>query len=569
MKKANSTNRAAKPRTHMPTSNGKSMRLDSAHDKMAPAVSGVVGVVGTSTNSKTQASPGTSTLPIPVANDLVWDEDAHAADNYAALGKRLANCKHLYRGPEYGLIVVRPGNRHIEIMKGADLFPIVVDRVRVTVIKDGKNKGSQIPSTHLNAMLKAEAFLGQFQAVDLVTKTPMYLPNYTLTKPGYNDGGPGNRIIYDGVEASSSDSMDTINKFLEVMDFDTTADETNTVAAALTVMFRNFWPGGKPIILCTATKSHAGKDTAICFAAGSHRSVSISYQPADWAVERNLVGAVKFNPDTGVVVIENARLGQNDACIASAIIERFATDPEPMLFSTGTGGPVRRRNDIVLAISTNYGMASKDILNRSLPIHLSPKGNVADRHPDIGNPRHEFLPENREQIAAELRGMIDRWIAAGRPLDETVRHPFSLWAKTIGGILTVNKFTDFLANYRVRTTADDPLRRGLAILGAARTDEWVTAADWAALTVKLGLVKAIIPAGDRDSDEGRRRGIGRVLSSHEDETFIAENDAAKLTLKLERFRRRFDGGEPHYRYRFVKVTEELLSEDRQDQGAGS
>ena len=305
MKKANSTNRAAKPQSQTPTTNGKSLRIDSAHDKTIPGVSGVVGVVGTSKNTNKQTSPGNTPIrPMPSPADFVWDEDAHAADNYAALGKRLANCNGLFRGPEYGLIVVRPGIRHIEIMKGADLFPIVVDRVRVTVIKDGKNKGSQIPSAHLNAMLKAEAFLGQFQAVDLVTKTPMYLPDYTLTKPGYNDGGPGNHIIYDGVEASSSDSMDTIKKFLEVMAFDTPADCTNAVAAALTVMLRNFWPGGKPIILCTATKSHAGKDTVICFAAGTHRSVSISYQPADWAVERSFVGAVKFNPDTGVVVIE-------------------------------------------------------------------------------------------------------------------------------------------------------------------------------------------------------------------------------------------------------------------------
>ena len=66
-----------------------------------PAVVGVVGVVGTSTNSKTQASPGTPTLRMPVANDLVWDEDAHAADNYAALGKQLAKNDRLFRGPEY------------------------------------------------------------------------------------------------------------------------------------------------------------------------------------------------------------------------------------------------------------------------------------------------------------------------------------------------------------------------------------------------------------------------------------------------------------------------------------
>src|SRR5579884_1501328 len=42
-----------------------------------------------------------------------------------------------------------------------------------------------------------------------------------------------------------------------------------TVALALTVMLRNFWPGAKPMGVVTATKSHAGKDTIIHFAAGS------------------------------------------------------------------------------------------------------------------------------------------------------------------------------------------------------------------------------------------------------------------------------------------------------------
>jgi hypothetical protein len=69
------------------------------------------------------------------------------------------------------------------------------------------------------------------------------------------------------------------------------------------------------------------------------------------------------------------------------------------------------------------------------------------------------LPANREQIAAELRGMILRWVKAGRPLNTTVRHPFSEWAKVIGGILDANGFTDFLANYGVRKSKDDPLRK--------------------------------------------------------------------------------------------------------------
>jgi hypothetical protein len=239
----------------------------------------------------------------------------------------------------------------------------------------------------------------------------------------------------------------------------------------------------------TATKSHAGKDTVILFASGQTRQCSISYQSTDWALERSFVGAAQQDPNLGVLVIENARLGKRDGRIASAFIERFATDPEPMLFSTGTGPAARRRNDLVLAISTNHGSVSEDILNRSLPIHLNPVGLVSERASPIGNPKLEYLPDNRNEIAAELRGMVERWKEAGRPFDHAVRHPFSLWAKTVGGILAVNGFSDFLGNYGIRKVSDDPLRQGLGLLGAQPHGEtWLRAEDWARLTTTLGLV---------------------------------------------------------------------------------
>ena len=132
-------------------------------------------------------------------------------------------------------------------------------------------------------------------------------------------------------------------------------------------------------------------------------------------------------------------------------------------------------------------------------------GNIADRVSPIGNPKLEYLPAHCEQIEAEFRGMIERWKEKGRPLDQTIRHPFTDWARTVGGILMVNGFADFLANYSQRRTADDPLRRGLGILGAARPDEWLTASDWSRLVVNLGLVTALIPEADRATDPGRAR----------------------------------------------------------------
>ena len=92
------------------------------------------------------------------------------------------------------------------------------------------------------------------------------------------------------------------------MEWESNADRTNAVAAALTVVLRNHFPGGKPIFCVTANKSHAGKDTVIAFATGDAGSVSVSYQQTNWALERSVVGVLKTNPDTAVVVVENARL---------------------------------------------------------------------------------------------------------------------------------------------------------------------------------------------------------------------------------------------------------------------
>ena len=489
--------------------------------------------------------------------DFIWDDGEVAKVNYEALGKRLALSGDLFRNPQYGmgLIQLLPFGKHTTITKGAELLPVIVDRVQVKVMKDGKVKGSRINAADLNAMLRSEVFLTQFVPVDRLTAVPLYLPDFSLTVPGFNDGGRNYRILYVGQEATISDNLEAINAFLDVMAFETEADRTNAVAAALTVMFHNHWQGGKPVVLVTATKSHAGKDTIIAFATGTNKSVSISYQATSWAVERSFVGAVKTNPDVAVIVVENARLDGRDKVIASAFLERFATDPEPQLFSTGTGAALRIRNDYVLAISTNFGSVSEDILNRAISIHLNPVGNIADRSAAIGNPKLEFLPANREKIAAELRGMIERWKEAGQPLDEDVRHPFGPWAKVIGGILRVNGFTDFLANYGNRKTADDPLRRGLGILGSSTHDEWLSPDQWAKKVVDLGLEKVLIPPADQGSEAGRQRGIGVVLTNHRDETLVVETESGTVTLRLEKERRRFDGGEGKIKYNFKSVQQ--------------
>lgn len=153
---------------------------------------------------------------------LIWNEDDLPKRNYAALGARLAECGDLYRAPRHlsGLLLVNQDSRHEEIKKGAELYPVIVDRVAVRVVAGGKPRGGRLPAVHLNAMLRSEAFLGQFDTADLITGTPVYLPNMELATPGFNNGGVGQRVLYLGGEPPVSRNTDTISRFLDVMDFE-------------------------------------------------------------------------------------------------------------------------------------------------------------------------------------------------------------------------------------------------------------------------------------------------------------------------------------------------------------
>lgn len=204
-------------------------------------------------------------------------------------------------------------------------------------------------------------------------------------------------------------------------------------------------------------------------------------------------------------------------------------------------------------------MLSPDLLNRALPIHLAPKGNVQSRESPIGNPKLEFLPANQERIEAELRGMIERWKSCGRPLDETVKHSMTPWAQTLGGVLKVNGFDDFLANQEAHLTVHDPTREALAILASAAPGQQLRPAEWADLAVRQGLARTLFLTSARDTSSGRERDMGVVFSKYRDEVFEARTLTKELRVRLEGgFRRWSKGKNPCTRYVFTVLEEKEI-----------
>ena len=499
-----------------------------------------------------------------------WKVELAAAVNYGGLGQRLAEARgDLYRNGTDGhwLMLVMANGKSRLITKGANLVPLIVDSVPMCVTKGGKLVNNLPPMIHLNAMLHSDAFLGQFQPLDEVVTDFFYLDDFSLAKPGRTDGGPGQRVLNLGLKPQIAESTVTIEQFLDMMDFATNADRTNCVAAALTVMLRRRWSGQKPAVVVTGTKSHCGKGTITDFIRGAVPKADILYEQLDWPMMSQFQRQLHMNPQIGVVIFDNVRgdsSGSRAKFIRSGFVESVITNPEIHLASPGAGEPVHVDNRFVVTLNTNEGRLSPDLLNRAVSIHLAPKGSVLDRECPLGDPKLEFLPKHRPLIEAELHGMIARWKTAGCPLDDDVKHSMTHWARTIGGILKFNGFTDFLANAATRKSADDPIREALAILGAAEPDKPQPPREWARLAVTQGLAKTLLPPNERETDHGRERSIGVVLKRHLDETFTAQTEAKVLRLRLEGgFKRWEKGKNGHVRYVFTVLGETEIPTDEE------
>ena len=336
-----------------------------------------------------------------------------------------------------------------------------------------------------------------------------------------------------GPEPVIGRGTEKIKQFLLVMPWASNADATNAVAAALTVLFRNSWPGAKPVVTVTSTKSHSGKGTVSKFFCGRVQQVHMMYQDKDWPMQVALQRQLADYPDSGVVLFDNVRQDSSGRgkFIRSGLVESLITSEEIKLSAAGADGSLTRPNHLVFTINSNDGSFSPDLLNRSLPIHLAPKGDLGPCA--IDNPKDVWLPANQADIDAELRGMIERWREAGRPLDESVFHPMIQWARTVGGILQHAGFTDFLGNYSTTRKLADPVKEALAILAAAKPGQPLRPGEWAQVVKNQGLVKALVGPNERDSERGRERAMGVVLSKHLEETFEVVTEAESYRVKLE------------------------------------
>ena len=486
--------------------------------------------------------------------------------NFREIGKLLASLvPQIYRHPDSGLLLVEDDSPR-RIASAKELAPLVIDNIRISVTKKGKYQGEKPSDAILNNMLSSRNFLGNFRRIEEIVTTPIVLADHSPSRPGFNSQGG---VLYLGPAVAQNQGIDTIKQYLGVVDWHGNADRTNAVAAALTVLFRRHFSGGKPVVLVTANKSHAGKGTLIEFIRGKTAKAEISYEDKDWPMQRNLHEQLLQKCEIGVINFDNVRTDSSGRAkiIRTGFLESFLTNSEIVLSSATSRMPLRTSNKFVVLLNTNEGSLSIDLLNRSLPIRLEARGDLTERISRVkavlgGDVKHEWLPANQQKIEAELWGMIDRWLKEGKPLDKSVRHPMGPWASTIGGILKVNGFTDFLANYSTTRAVADQIREALGILAFNAGNEYQRVGDLATLAVTVGLHKILLPGVDPSNEPACQRAMGKTLSSYPDETFTATTASERIVYRLMRKKQgRFGEQHPHFRYAFEEVSRETVAED--------
>ncbi len=301
--------------------------------------------------------------------------------NFSKVGKRLSSLvPDLYQQPDGGLLLVEDQEPRT-IATGRELSPLIIDNIRIRVEKDGKYHGQRIPSEVLGDMLHSRHFLDNFPKVKEVVTTPIVLSNNTHSQPGYN---ALDAILYLGPAVNTAGGTDSIRKFLDCMEWASNADRTNAVAALLTVPLRYRFPGGNPLILVTASKSHSGKGTLVEFIRGKTAKVELLYEgQGTGRCRRCCTSKANRNvPQAGVINLDNVRTDSSGRAklIRSGFLESFITTADLVLSSaTGRLRPIRTPNHYLVLLNTNEGAVVADLLNRSLPIRLEATGDLLQR----------------------------------------------------------------------------------------------------------------------------------------------------------------------------------------------
>jgi hypothetical protein len=420
-------------------------------------------------------------------------------------------------------VIIRRG-RLVPILKPEHLIGVLNEFAEVLISTgDGSGIYKPLPKEYASVWLNRISEIERLPEVRLYTRNPVYTADFRLAQPGFD---PDSGIYYDGEPIVPADETSHIDKLLRDFCWKTPGDRTNYLAILLTTLLISKFIGSKPAVVFNGNQPELGKSILAQIIAiirdGAHVETA-TYNPNDEEFEKRLGSIVRRGNTT--IIVDNAKARGRVVTIESAVLERSITDPILSFRLLGNSTDIRCENSHIFCITANTPEVSRDLITRSVVVSLYYEGNPTARKFSVADPEG-YAMQYRNEILAELCGMVERWKASGMPLASTKsRFNKKGWGNIIGGILDTSGQPGFLENATEAAEQMDAARRefGELVEAMSRSDQYVwTSADLARLANQNGLLGWELGDGSARSQSTR---MGILATRYVAERFELDGSA--------------------------------------------
>jgi hypothetical protein len=291
----------------------------------------------------------------------------------------------------------------------------------------------------------------------LMVAYPIYGPGFVRLQPGWRDG-----LYYDEPEdlrdLVPETDCEVIHNVLHdlVVDFPfkTPADRENFFGLLLTPIVAPAIDGNRPMHLLNAPLERTGKSKLVNEVFGGivtgRDTPSMQITEREEEREKRIL-AMLLQGET-LMHLDNLPAFVDSPALASLLTTKWFIGRV-----LGHSRNASLLNNLTLVGTGNNVQASGEIAKRIVPIMIeptsaNPEARTDFQHPDI----RAYVRERRRIVLECLLGLVENWLAAGKPLHADRLGGFEFWSETIGGILQVNGLRKWRTNEKDWRQAADP-----------------------------------------------------------------------------------------------------------------
>lgn len=257
-----------------------------------------------------------------------------------------------------------------------------------------------------------------------------------------------------------------LRQLLTDFPFDSDSDLVSYLALLLQMLLNlHFARTGKPVGVINGNQPGVGKTLLMSVAgilADGTPPRLIPYTSNEEELRKHSTALLRKGDQT-ILALDNAKPATGNS-IGGAYLESMTTATTYSDRVLGGSAIFERPNDFTTMVTVNHGRVTTDIASRCVPINLSVEGRASQRVYATSD-LNAWCQLNRERLLAELFGIVEFWKDEGRPQSQK-NHRFRYWAATIGGILAVAGFPEFLSNHDASVQELDDSAQELTALSA-------------------------------------------------------------------------------------------------------